>query len=163
VIDKTVRSASCLLLPSLAFMRIRLLISAICAGQLWRLASPISNSTSICAIRAFSFRLIPGQMLPRRHSCDARLRHQCCQIRHDARKRPVAHRRVAGWTCGAYGAPGAEMLAGLRPDPALCRLGGNPCMFAKATGSTTSRRPPRRRCAPSPSSKTGRARWRYFQ
>ena len=46
-------------------------------------------------------------------------------IRNHEGKRPVAQSGLTGWARYSHGAPSAEVLGRLRPDPALRRLRGN--------------------------------------
>jgi len=67
-----------------------------------------------------------SQCYPRRDGGNARLGHHGGPLRHDAGKRPVAHRCLARWARYPDGAPGAKIRRSLRSNAALCRLRGNP-------------------------------------
>ncbi len=73
----------------------------------------------------------PGPVLPdrsrrrclaRRHGGDPRLRHQCGALRHHARQRDGAEGRARQWRGHDHVDAGAQILVGLRPDPADGRL-----------------------------------------
>jgi hypothetical protein len=75
------------------------------------------------------------QLLHRGNGGHARFGDQFCALRHDARKRALAHGCAARWARHPDGSAGAEICRRLRPNPTLCRLRGNSGRAQKSRGS----------------------------